>query len=151
MFSAGYIDLTTTGTQPEAGAPVLVSACLLGVRCAWDGSEKRSALPGATRVLPVCPEYMAGMGIPRPPIEREADGRVRVVHSGEDVTDRLAQACDSIVRKARKHGVRRAILKRKSPSCGTRELWRRGELVAGQGLLTERLRAVGITVEGAPR
>jgi len=125
--------------------PVLISACLLGVPCRYDGKSKPAPIREAS-LLPVCPEVLAGFGIPRPAIERGEDGRIRVLESHEDVTERLTNACDSIIARAQSAGVRRAVLKERSPSCGSSQLIRDGRVVAGEGLLTERLRAVGIEV-----
>ena len=130
----------------ENASQTLVSACLLGARCRYDGQSKPVPLPALDAVVPVCPEVMAGFGIPRPAIERGVDGRVRVLETGQDVTEQLDAACGQIVSLAQRRGIRQAILKERSPSCGSAQLRRGGEVVAGQGLLTERLRAAGIEV-----
>jgi uncharacterized protein YbbK (DUF523 family) len=132
--------------------PTIVSACLIGVRCRYDGATKAAVKLDAQAVIPVCPEIMAGFGVPRPAIERTEDGRVRVVETGEDVTHRLEQAALAIVALAEQHGARAALLKEYSPSCGSSWLKRRdGSAVAGQGLLTEHLRAAGLTVTAGDR
>lgn len=125
--------------------PTLVSACLLGVRCRYDGQSKRAPLP-AGPLLPVCPEVMAGFGVPRPAIEHDPHGQVRVLATREDVTARLQEACDRVVHLAEARGVRAAVLKERSPSCGSRNIYVSGRLVAGVGLLTAALRSRGITV-----
>jgi len=137
----------TTTTEKSVEPPTLVSACLLGTACRYDGRSKPHPLPGVGVALPVCPEVMAGFGIPRPPIERGDDGRVRVLETGEDVTDALEKAAATIVSLAQSRGVEHAILKERSPSCGSSELHRDGRIVSGEGILTERLRAAGILVE----
>lgn len=129
------------------GKPVLVSACLLGVPCRYDGKSKAVAL-AETRLVPVCPEVMAGFGVPRPAIQRSAGGRVVLVETGEDVTEQLGSAVDAIVAMAGRRGIRRARLKQNSPSCGSTHTWIDGALQPGEGVLTERLRAAGIIVEG---
>lgn len=126
---------------------VLASACLLGVRCRWDGRDAASPVPDGARLVPVCPEVMAGLGVPRPAIHLTADGRATVVHSGQDVTSALSAACDAAVAIAVSRGVTRAVLKDRSPSCATQHVWRDGALVPGEGLLAPRLRAAGIAVE----
>ena len=130
----------------DTASRTLISACLLGARCRYDGQSKPRPLPDLGAVVPVCPEVMAGLGIPRPAIERGADGRVRVQQTGQDITERLDRACGQIVALAQRRGIRKAILKERSPSCGSAQLRRGGEVVAGQGLLTERLRAAGFEV-----
>jgi uncharacterized protein YbbK (DUF523 family) len=129
-------------------APELVSACLLGVACRYDGQSKAVALGSLRKAVPVCPELLAGLGVPRPAIQRDAAGGVHVVATGVDVTEALADACDQIVVRARQLGVVRAVLKQNSPSCGSSHTWVDGALIPGQGLLTERLRAAGIEVRG---
>lgn len=136
--------------------PVLVSACLLGVRCRYDQQSKPIDLGEAgqrlglknARVLPVCPEVLAGFGVPRPAIERRSDGTVRVVETDQDVTEALSQACDQVVALVTRHGVSRAVLKQGSPSCGSRLTWIDGQKTVGEGLLTERLRAINVAVMG---
>ncbi len=126
--------------------PVLVSACLMGVKCRYDGRDKRAALEPVDSMLPVCPEVMAGFGIPRPRIERSVDGTIRIVETREDVTGALSAACDEVVAIVQANGVRRAILKQNSPSCGTTHTWMDGALVPGAGLLADRLSAAGVSV-----
>ena len=130
--------------------PVLVSACLLGIRCRWDGGSRPAPLTGIEQMIPVCPEVIAGFGVPRPAIEHDDAGRIRVVETGEDVTALLSADCDEIVDAARAAGVRRAVLKQRSPSCGSAEIYVGGTLRPGQGLLTRGLRAAGIAVTSDP-
>ncbi len=124
----------------------LVSACLVGVRCRYDGRDKRYDLATDGELVPVCPEVMAGFGVPRPAIERSADGTVREVESRKDVTAALEDACARIVTMAHDLDIKDAVLKQNSPSCGSTHTWRDGALLPGFGLLTERLRAAGVTV-----
>ena len=79
-----------------AGKPVvLVSACLLGVRCRYDGHDKRDdaavarAAGGDAEILPVCPEVLARLGVPRPAITLSADGKQATDARGRDVTAEL--------------------------------------------------------------
>lgn len=143
MFTSDSVANVTNSNQ------VLVSACLLGVSCRYDGLSK--TLPAAERlgthgVIPVCPEVMAGFGVPRPAIERHDDGRVVVCETGDDVTERLERAAHAIADLADAHGVKTAWLKEYSPSCGSTFLKRGGTVVAGEGLATAVLRRRGITV-----
>lgn len=110
--------------------PVLVSACLLGANCTYEGgNESRMDLVlglDAIAVIPICPEVAAGLGIPRPRCEVEgADGEGvldarRAVRSsdGTDFTEPYLQGAQMAVAAAIRHGVRMAILKARSPSCG---------------------------------
>ncbi|MEW6399399.1 MAG: DUF523 domain-containing protein [Bacillota bacterium] len=109
---------------------VLVSACLLGVQCRYDGEHEFSAevvAAAATRCLvPVCPEILGGLPTPRPPAEvvggDGADvlaGRARVVTGeGRDVTAAFLRGAQEALRVARLVGAREAWLKARSPSCG---------------------------------
>ena len=130
--------------------PVLVSACLLGVACRYDGQSKPAHIDKNQPLWPVCPEVMAGLGVPRPAIERSSDGTIRVLESGKDVRPALEKACRSIVDRAVEQGVSHAVLKDGSPSCGSTRLWSNGKRVSGQGLLTDHLRAAGIVVTPEP-
>jgi len=131
---------------------VMVSACLLGASCRYDGKDSKTALPLAPddTIIPICPEVAAGFGIPRPAIQWTKLGRVRIVASGEDVTEPLQDACRMLGQRANELRVDRAILKRRSPSCGTQTIWCNGELIDGEGMLAPYLREVGVRVEGDP-
>ncbi|MDF1700129.1 MAG: DUF523 domain-containing protein, partial [Planctomycetota bacterium] len=106
--------------------PIAISACLLGERVRYDGGDKRAvgllaALAPHVRWVPLCPEVLAGLGVPRPPIQViRADGGtgVREVERGTDHTARLAAASAHIVATLRAEGVRGFVCKARSPSCG---------------------------------
>lgn len=136
---------------------VLVSACLLGEACRYDGKSKGSgpvmrALEGK-EVVPVCPETGAGLGIPRPPVELSGGtgqdvwaGRARAVEvaSREDRTEAFQHGADLALEAVRRFSVRVAILKEHSPSCGTRSTHVSGQRVRGQGITAARLQAAGV-------
>lgn len=137
----------------ESSRPaVLVSACLLGVPCTHRGEGKAdpavTALWSSVRLIPVCPEVVGGLPTPRPAAERGPDGRVRT-DTGEDLTDAYDRGAVQAVALARSAGVGRAILKARSPSCGSRQIYdgtHRGILVDGEGVTAEALRGAGIQV-----
>ncbi len=79
-------------------AAELLSACLMGVPCRYDGQGKPTSL-GPGPWVPVCPEVVAGFGVPRPAIERSGD-QILVVDTREDVTAPLSKACETIVERA---------------------------------------------------
>jgi len=135
------------------GERIMVSACLLGASCRYDGKDSKAVLPIEPQdtIIPICPEVAAGFGIPRPAIQWTKSGRVRIVDSGKDVTAPLKNACADLGERAQQLRVNRAILKRRSPSCGTRTIWCDGELVDGEGMLAPYLRKAGVCVEGASR
>lgn len=135
-----------------AKPPVLVSACLLGVACNHEGRAAsravREELERRYRVVPVCPEVLGGLPAPRPAAEIQPDGRVVNVE-GEDVTDAYRRGADQAVRVARSTGARRAVLKARSPSCGSAGVYDgtfTRTLVPGSGVSATALRAIGVAV-----
>ncbi len=138
---------------------VLVSACLLGEACRYDGKAKGSspvmrALEGK-EVVPVCPETGAGLGIPRPAVELRGGpgaqvwaGRAHAVErdTGVDRTEAFRAGARLALEAARRFGVTVAILKERSPSCGTQATHVSGQVVPGQGVTAALLRAEGLTV-----
>jgi len=138
--------------------PIIVSACLLGRRCRYNGEDRAHAgvrrfLKGKNYVA-VCPEKLAGWGVPRPPVELKGggaekvmEGRARIVtHEGTDLTASLIRAVRKLVDRATSLRSEEAILKEKSPSCGVTKVYRDGRLVEGKGLFTHRLKDRGIQV-----
>ena len=136
---------TSLSNSLETTPTVVVSACLLGAQCRYDGQSKGvpALLPllQGFAVVPVCPELLAGMGVPRPAIEwRSHDGKFAVVsEDGVDVTPRLRRSCVQIVESLRPLQPICAVLKERSPSCGVHQTHLNGEVVAGQGMFTRRL------------
>ena len=147
--------------SPEP-TPVLVSACLLGCECRYDGRHNRDAAlerelaVRGLRAVPFCPEEHGGLGTPRPPAWIEStsaaavlDGRERVLtDAGVDVTDQFLRGANGALETCKLHGIRLALLKERSPSCGVRNTHAGGELVQGPGITTELLRRNGIEVVG---
>lgn len=141
---------------------VLVSACLLGRRCRYDGREnadgplRRELEAAGCEPVPFCPEEEGGLGTPRPPawIEREGaaavlDGRSRVVtDEGVDVTAGFRRGAELALARCRELGIEAAYLKERSPSCGVCHTHVAGELVAGPGVTAELLAQNGVAVEG---
>ena len=129
---------------------VLVSACLLGVRCRYDGGDKQNdaavARVGDVELLPVCPEVLAQFGVPRPSITLSADLKVATDAKGNDVTLALAQGARLADLYATKVGATRALLKERSPSCGSQKVHGPDGLQDGEGFLTTRLRRRSLPV-----
>ena len=140
----------------------LVSACLLGRTCRYDGGHNRDAeleehLAALNLgVVPFCPEEHGGLGTPRDPAWLEApgaaaviEGRARIVDGeGRDVTEAFLRGARGALETCRSHGIRRAFLKERSPSCGVHSTHVAGELAAGPGVTTELLRRSGVEVQG---
>ena len=132
---------------------ILVSACLLGLCCRYDGAGKEcpavAALAESGAVLiPACPEQLGGLPTPRTPAEIQKDGRV-VTADGRDVTGEYLRGAREAVRLAGTLGCEEAILKARSPSCGCGAVYDgtfSGTLTAGWGCAARALRDVGLRV-----
>lgn len=126
---------------------LLISACLLGVNCKYDGGnnalppETLAALRQRFELVPVCPEQLGGLPTPRVPSERR-DGRV-VSREEADVTEAFRKGAEAALRIARENGCRRALLKTNSPSCGSGTIYDgsfSGRLIPGDGVAAELLK-----------
>ncbi|MFF2650325.1 DUF523 domain-containing protein [Streptomyces sp. NPDC058045] len=144
---------------------ILVSACLRGVPCRYDGRDK--AVPelaeaiGDRRALPFCPEVAGGLATPRRPAEIVGgdghdvlDGTARVVtDTGEDVTAEFVEGARRALAAAQRGGCTEAVLMPRSPSCGRGEIHDGtfdGTLRPGDGITAALLERHGITVTAAP-
>lgn len=132
---------------------ILISACLLGCACRYDGKSKPHPLAQelARRGLavPVCPEQLGGLSTPRTPSERQ--GQRVVMQSGRDVTAEYRRGAEEALAIARLYGCQIAVLKERSPSCGHGQIYDgtfTGRLTDGDGVTAELLRENGITVYG---
>jgi uncharacterized protein YbbK (DUF523 family) len=133
---------------------ILVSECLYGERpVRYDGAETPCVDPvflrwkAEGRLVPVCPEILGGLTVPRSASQRR-DDRV-VTENGEDVTAAFTRGAERALRSAAEHGAAFAIMKDGSPSCGVNLIHDgsfTGKKIAGQGVATERLAAAGYRV-----
>lgn len=130
---------------------LLVSACLLGTPCRYDGRMKKSdavcALAERYELVPVCPEEAGGLPTPRTPSERR-DGRV-FMRDGRDVTEEYRRGAEHALEVFRCAGCCAAVLKARSPACGCGAVYDgtfSGTLVPGDGVAAELLRANGVRV-----
>ncbi len=143
-----------------AGPLRCVSACLLGIPCRYDGGSKPlldlAQRLGQHRPLPLCPEVLAGLGIPRPPMafvggdgeQALLGGAVLADVQGRDCTPALRLAVARALRIVRAARCEQALLKERSPSCGVWQTHaREGGLREGCGMLTAALKQAGIAVE----
>ena len=132
-------------------SPILVSACLLGLRCRYNAepvaNERVLALAKTHTLIPVCPEQLGGLSTPRPPAERLGE---RVVsNDGTDVTSAFVRGAEETLLLARTLGCKTAILKARSPSCGHGRIYDgsfSGTLIPGSGVTAELLAKNGIRV-----
>lgn len=132
---------------------ILVSACLLGINCKYNGKNNRNEkvlkLAEKHTLIPVCPEQLGGLTTPREPSERCGD---KVVSKcGGDVTENYRKGAEEALRLAEIFGCKKAILKEKSPSCGFGRIYDgtfSGTLVGGSGVTAQLLCESGIEVVG---
>lgn len=134
---------------------LLISACLMGFECKYSGGsntldgDKLAALRTRYRLVPVCPESAGGLPTPRAPSERR-DGKV-INKLGQDVTEEYRKGAETALYLARRYGCACALLKERSPSCGSGEIYDgsfTGTLVPGDGVAAEKLKLAGISVYG---
>jgi uncharacterized protein YbbK (DUF523 family) len=150
--------------EDEPGKPpLLISACLLGVACNHEGRGSPrpvvDELARHYRLVPVCPEVLGGLPTPRAAAELQGGGGADVVAGtgdarvvnvdGEDVTAAYRRGADAAVAIAMAVGAERAVLKARSPSCGSSSVYdgtfsRR--LVPGRGVTAAALAAAGLEV-----
>lgn len=132
---------------------ILVSACLLGESCRYDGKSKPCerviALKDTYNLIPICPEVMGGLPTPRVP--SEICGERVLMKDDRDVTENYNRGAEIALSIARENACTVAILKEKSPSCGSGLIHNGhfdGGLVAGDGVTAALLKGAGIRVLG---
>ena len=139
--------------QQEKNKPnILVSACLLGNKVRYDGKSNIAPLSKMLvnyfNVIPICPEVDSGMETPREPSEINSSGMV-VTKSGKDVTSCFAKGAEIALSIAKRYNVKTAILKDRSPSCGSKFIHDghfNNTVISGQGKTCELLIKNGIDV-----
>ncbi len=135
----------------EENYEYIISACLCGEKCRYDGKgyvvENVMKLVESGKALMVCPEVMGGMSIPRFPCEIKGD---RVINkNGEDKTAHFENGAEKVLALANKYNIKKAILKEKSPSCGSHFIYDgtfSKTLIKGEGITAKLLRENGIHV-----
>ena len=130
---------------------ILVSACLLGVCCRYDGESKPNQnvikLREKFTLIPICPEVDGGLPTPRTPSEGVGD-RV-IMRDGKDVTDNFRLGAELALERARTFSCLAAVLKARSPSCGSNSIYDgsfSGTLTDGDGVAAKLLKENGIDV-----
>lgn len=140
---------------------ILVSACLLGANCKYNGENnlnyKLKELLEGEKIITVCPERFAGLSIPRPPSEIQGgdgrdvlEGRAKVRDKFEkDITEEFIKGAQKSLDLAEHKGCNLAILKARSPSCGSKQIYDgsfSGDKKEGVGVTTALLESKGIRV-----
>ena len=140
---------------------LIVSKCLTGERCRYDGASKPdpeiAAMVERGEAVAVCPEQLGGLSTPRTPAELTGSGELvlggrarAVTRDGRDVTAQFVLGAREALRTAQEHGCSRAILKAKSPSCGCGAIYDgsfTGRITAGDGVTAALFRREGIEIE----
>ena len=132
---------------------VIVSACLAGFPCRYDGKARPCAevmeLVKKGQAIPVCPEQLGGLPTPRPPCEIR-DGRA-VDAAGVDRTEAFRRGAEAVLELVKTYGATQAVLQNRSPSCGSGWIYDgtfSKKLVAGDGITARLLAENGIQVIG---
>lgn len=130
---------------------ILVSACLLGENCKYNGknnySERVAAYVAGHEVIPVCPEVLGGLPVPRDPSEI-VEGVVTNC-KGVSVDRQFRKGAEEALRIAEDNGIDLAILQSRSPSCGVSQIYDgsfTGHLIPGQGVFAGLLQQHGFRV-----
>lgn len=132
---------------------ILLSACLAGVPCRYDGGTNTvpalALLAARGEAIPVCPEVLGGLAVPRVPCERQPDGRV-LDRDGADRSEAFARGARRALEICLAQGCDSAVLKARSPSCGAGVVYDGSfshVCVPGDGVFAALLRARGIPVQ----
>lgn len=141
---------------------ILISRCLLGHLVRYDGGghgpfDQLQQWQEEGRIVPLCPEVAGGLPTPRPPAEipggqggQVLDGERRVLTiQGDDVSRAFIAGAEIALQLVAEHGLRIAVLKARSPSCGNLQTYDgnfSGTLIAGEGVTAAALRRAGVQV-----
>lgn len=146
---------------PARDSKILVSSCLIGKKCSYDGNHRENKLVeqylSDREVIDVCPEMLAGLPSPRPRCEiingdgkDVLNGKAKVINEkGEDVTSFFLEGANQTLNIVRKHNIKYAILKARSPSCGSKKIYDgsfSGKLKDGDGVTAAMLKLNGVIV-----
>ncbi len=135
----------------ETNEKILVSACLAGVNCKYDGGNNENAkiielIKNGNAIL-VCPEQLGGLVTPRVPSERKNEKVI--TKDNHDVTEEYSRGANEVLELAKKFNIKKAILKARSPSCGKGKIYDgtfSHTLTARDGVAAELLIKNGIEV-----
>ena len=129
----------------------LISACLCGCPCRYDGQSRPAStlarLVSLELALPICPEVDGGLPIPRTPCERL--GECVIDQNGQDRTLAYQAGAEHALHLAQAHHITAAILKERSPSCGSTEIYDgtfTRTRIPGMGVTAQLLRQHGLII-----
>jgi len=135
---------------------ILISACLLGVNCRYNGTggsiDELEELKECACLIPACPEILGGLPTPRPPAEITGDKVITC--EGGDVTGPYHRGAQEALKLAKLFSARIAIMKERSPSCGAGEIYDgtfTHTRIPGDGIASALLKQNGIEVYGESR
>lgn len=130
---------------------ILVSACLIGYNCKYNGSNnlnlKVKELISKHEVIPVCPEMLGNLSCPRIPCEKV--GNKVMDKEGNDCTKQFIDGACKALNIAKENNIELAILQKRSPSCGLSVIYDgtfTGQLISGSGVFAEMLRSLNIPI-----
>lgn len=148
-------------TEGEAKIMILISACLCGINCKYNGKNNLHPffmeLVKQGKALPVCPEQLGGLPTPRDPAEISGGDGLNVLQGkgqviskvDQDLTDNFIRGAYETMQIAKNTGASCAVLKSRSPSCGVDEIYDgnfSGKVISGDGVTTALLKQYGIKV-----
>ncbi len=136
----------------------LVSACLAGEECRYDGKsskdKKVAQLVKKGLAIPVCPEKLGGLSIPRSKAEIEKGNGKDIIskkskvitEEGVDITSQMIKGAREALSIAQRYRIKKAFMKNKSPSCGCGRIYRKGKLIKGDGVTVALLKKKDIKI-----
>lgn len=129
----------------------MISACLAGINCKYDGGnnlkENILNLVKKGEAILICPEQMGGLPTPRPPAEIIGNKVINI--NNEDVTEYFLKGADEALKIAKIYGIKTAILKERSPSCGVHQIYdgtHAGKTTTGSGITARLFKENGIKI-----
>ena len=130
---------------------ILVSACLLGENCKYNGGNNYNTavveFVKGKEVLPICPEMLAGLGCPRTPVE--ICNGVVLDRSGNNVDAKLRAGVKLAMEIVKREEIACAVLQSRSPTCGVNQIYDGsfcGKRISGSGIFAQALRDAGYRV-----
>ena len=130
---------------------ILISACLLGNNCRYDGGncflDEINSLKDKVQFVPVCPEVLGGLTIPRHPSEIVKDKVINII--GEDVSNNYILGSQKALEIYEKEKCLCAIFKQRSPSCGFGQIYDgsfKGKIIEGKGITAKLFLEKGIKI-----